>query len=358
LEVFGFLAIFILAAAFTIIPKFKGRKLFSKKLAWESIILVALGNVLVLFTMNRFLPLDDILILGGVLIAFILVSDVLRKPSGPLALAEPFMRLSILSLLIATSLKTYFDLTLLNSSWESFPFLEIALISFPAMMIFGIEAKTLQFRSVRMKKKLVTLSFFSGAFATVLALLSALPMGSFADALFLVIASVLFFLTGVAFILGVSAFKNGVLKDNLKRMNQRDQTRYLYFSRAFRISSVWLVFALLLAVVYSVYSFDAQVPALFWIRDAFIHSMAIGFIASAIAAYSPILLPAVISGRAPYLGLTNLPLYLVTAGNIWRVGSDIVVSLNLPTSSLFTGYSGVLVIVGMLWFVMMNHRLK
>lgn len=359
LEVFGFLAIFILVSAFTIIPRFKGRKLFSGRLAWESIILIVLGNVLVIFTQGRFLPLDDVLIVGGVFLALILIFEVLRKPSGPLAAAEPFMWLSLTSLLIGAILKTYFDWTSLNSSWGSFPFLEIVLISFPAMMIFGIEARTIQFRVVRMRKKEVSFSFCIGAVATLFALLSALPLGSsIIESMFLAIASAMFFVAGVAFILGVSAFKDGVPKDRLLKMGERDQTRYRYFGRAFRISILWLVLALLLAIVYSAYGFYSQGGALFWIKDAFIHSMAIGFIASAIAAYSPILLPAVISGRTPYLGLTNVPLYLVTLGNIWRVGSDMMASLSLPTSYLFTGYSGVLVIIGMLWFVVMNHRLK
>lgn len=64
LEVFGFLAIFILSAAFTIIPKFKNRKLFSTRFAWESIILISLGNLIVLLTGNQFLSMDDLLFLG------------------------------------------------------------------------------------------------------------------------------------------------------------------------------------------------------------------------------------------------------------------------------------------------------
>ncbi len=225
-------------------------------------------------------------------------------------------------------------------------------------MIFGIESRTIHFRVVRMKKRIVLVAFYSGLGATVSALLAALPDGALMQSLLLDSGSVLFLASGAAFIIGVSAFRDNALTDHLKRMNERDRRRYLYFNRAFRISVSWLVLALFLALIYSFYSRDGSNQSLFWIRDAFIHSMAVGFIASAVAAYSPILLPAVISGKALHQGLSNVPLYVVTVGNIWRVGSDVASSLSISTTNLFTGYSGILIIIGMLWFVIMNHHLK
>ena len=360
IEVFGFLTLFILGASLTIIPRFKGRKLVSNKLAWESVILVSLGNLLVLFTSTRFLVYDDLLILGGALIALVLIGINLGRPSGPLALAEPFMWLSVISLFLAVSLKTYFDYMATNSSWDSFAFLEIIFFSFPTMMIFGISTRTIHFRVARMNKKVVSLAFYLAVMATsVAAIASILSSGSSLGADLLDASSILYLACVFAFVLGISAFRDNMLTDHVRRMNERDRTRYLYFGRAYRIAVSWIVLAVLLAVVYALFSQDTNLAgSLFWVRDAFIHSMAIGFLGSMIAAYAPILLPAVISGRAPYHGLTNLPLYLVVAGNIWRVGSDLLRASGLLFANLFTGYSGILIVLGVLWFLKMNHTLK
>jgi hypothetical protein len=87
-------------------------------------------------------------------------------------------------------------------------------------------------------------------------------------------------------------------------------------------------------------------------RDGFIHSMAVGFIANTIMAYAPILMPALMSGRAAVGGLSYAPHILINSGNLWRIGASMF-------SKLHDAYlSGLPILAGAIYFLVMVHRLR
>ncbi|MEM2237688.1 MAG: hypothetical protein QXR26_06525 [Candidatus Caldarchaeum sp.] len=90
----------------------------------------------------------------------------------------------------------------------------------------------------------------------------------------------------------------------------------------------------------------------FVFRDAYIHSVAVGFPGNMIMAYVPILLPPLISKKTPYRGLSLAPAILVNLGNLWRVAASAL-------SGLAQAYlSGLLMLAGLAWFVIIVHRLR
>ncbi|MDJ0269842.1 MAG: hypothetical protein NXY59_04715 [Aigarchaeota archaeon] len=94
-------------------------------------------------------------------------------------------------------------------------------------------------------------------------------------------------------------------------MNERDRTRYLYFASVSRLAFAWLMASLIFGMLMPF------MPRLYLaFRDAFIHALAVGFIAHIITAYAPILMPGLLSRRMPYRGLSITPAYLISVGNI------------------------------------------
>jgi hypothetical protein len=92
----------------------------------------------------------------------------------------------------------------------------------------------------------------------------------------------------------------------------------------------------------------------FW--DAYVHGLAVGFIAHVIMAYAPILLPGLLNRRMPYRGLTLIPAYLVSLGNGWRIAG--FVSLHHFGVDLVGGFSWASLFIGMLYFLYMVHTLR
>jgi hypothetical protein len=64
-----------------------------------------------------------------------------------------------------------------------------------------------------------------------------------------------------------------------------------------------------------------------------VHAIAIGFVLSMVLGHGPIILPAVIGARVRYTGLAYVPVALLHASVLLRVGSDMSEWLDLRTGS-------------------------
>lgn len=357
LQIFGFLTIIIMGIAYTLIPRFKSKQLDHMGWAYISILLIVVGNVISIINaanlINFIHPIigSALLLIGGLIFA-VLILKILGKPSGGLAVAEPFMGLAVVSLLLSMTVRLLSDASLLRFSYSyaHLGFIQLILLGFPIMMIYGIMIRTINFRIVLLRKPLVKASFPFALAAIITAFTSI-----FIDEKILIMLSMISFLVvGILIISSSEMLKHRTSGPIFERMNDRDRVRHLYFSGTIRIAAIWLLVGLTSGVAMTISQFYGQY--MFELRDTFIHSLAIGFVGSMIMAYGPILLPRVISGRVPYKNLSIIPVYLVTIGNAWRVGGNI---LQMGGITFWpTGVSGVLVLVGMVYFFWMIHALK
>ncbi len=356
LQTFGFLIVFIMGVSYVVLPRFKNKVLPYPEAAYTSVILVAIGNAM------TFLPsaalggrvgttASAILILMSALLFTFITLRTLGRPAGPLAVAEPYMSLSAVSLLLSSSVKLASDLMLLGPMYvyTNSLFVQLSLIGFPVMMIFGVEVRTVHFRIVTLRRGLVKAAFWSAAGGVLWSFMVVVGGGGVQMG---VASSVLFAASGLLFVASVNGLGDEASRDQMVRMSERDRVRYLYFSPAVRIAFCWLLLGLVLLIPAS---WEVWGSGTLGLKDAAIHSIAVGFIGTTIMAYGAILLPPLISGKVPYRGLTLAPVYIVTLGNVLRVGGSLLTSLGI--SFWPTWLSGVLILVGMAYFLRMVHSL-
>ncbi|MEM4311304.1 MAG: hypothetical protein QXX95_02840 [Nitrososphaerales archaeon] len=359
LQIFGFLNLFIMSVSYTLIPRFKNKSLDRIDLAYLSIILVFIGNLFIIFSVTLakdFLRALDgsLLIFLGDLIFAIIMLRTLGKPSGPLALAEPFMSLGIIDLILAAFGKVIseapFGLT--TFIYRNPGFLQFLLLGFPCMMIFGVMVRTVHFRIAHLRRNFVKMAFI------LLAITNALSFSSFlrGDLKFLSFSSLFFLLGSLIFLFSLDAFKRITRGPIIDRMSERDRMRYLYFSKVTLVASLWLILASIFGFFYSFFLEFGSLNS-FFLRDSFIHALTVGFIASTIIAYGPILLPPILFNKTPYKGLSLIPLYLITLGNGWRIIGTMLQHF-FSINFLPNAYSGAFVLASMILFLYMIHSLR
>jgi hypothetical protein len=356
MEVFGFLTLFILGVSYAVLPKFKNAELSHRGTATLSIVLLVAANILWIYRNAMFQASGDILLLLASAISFALLAPILGKPSGPLAIAEPFFWLSLISLIVAGFMKLNFNLFMNRTGWSSFPFLEITLFGFPAMMVFGVETRTIHFRFVKLSKQSLAISYLVASASLIMTILwMIIPQdGSY---FLMILVTILWSLSSFFFLYGIKIFYYYVEPNTMKRMNERDRIRYFYFSKASSIAGAWLVagvlFALLYVLMVSVHSPNAE-----WVRDAFIHGLGVGFLPVSMMAYTPTLLTAVLARKAPYRGLSIIPVLMYTLGNAWRILVDVFNAAGVNYLSSSAPYSTLLSAAGFAMFVVMLIRLR
>ena len=348
IQIFGFLTLFIAGVSFLLIPRFKNKSLKRTKLAVTSVSLVIAGNISWILGSRNLVFLGDVLLLLGVLMFAFITLETLGKPSGVLKEAEPFMILSVILLVVASLLKLYIQNQAVISPYWIAGFMNLALLGFPVSMIYGVMVRTIHFRvGVILRRRLVRLAFILHTAAIVLSIYRILS-GDTSN----LEASILFLIAGLTLCIAVDAFKRITHGELFARMIERDKVRYIYFSAVFVIAFTWLIAGLVFNVIY-----NTQILHGFGFRDAAIHSLTVGFIGNTIMAYAPILLPPLIKGKTPYRNLSPTPVYLINLGNVWRVLG--ILAEGFSGMNLWvTAFSGLLILVGMAYFLLMVHSLK
>ncbi|MER3601607.1 MAG: hypothetical protein C4339_02700 [Nitrososphaerota archaeon] len=341
-QLYGSLPLFIMGVAYNLVPRFKNRRLAGRKLAYLSLGLVFVGNLLWLLEPGPEAA-GGVLLAAGALLFSLLLLPLLGKPSGVLAVSEPYISLAVLLLPISALL------LLPYSSQDPFSndgLLYLALLGFPTTMIYGIFIRTIHFRdpfrAAVLRKRAAAVSFGLHGAALALTLLSLLEPRA------LRYASPLFLGSGLGLVYSVQGFRR--LKDERQgRMAERDRVRYQYFSTAFTLALAWLLAGLALGFLYGTLGLLA-------LRDAFIHSLALGFMGTTIIAYVPILLPPLLTARVPYRGLSRGPVYLFSIASLWRVAGYFAHDVN--SLALLSWLGGPLLLAALLWFLGMALTLR
>jgi len=345
LQIYGFVYLFIMGVSYNLIPRFKNKSISPKYAPYLALALFIAGlAVSIISRLSGYL----LLLIAGILHLFI-VSNLVRKPQGYLAITEYYFLASAFFLPFSLAVMAVKEAQ--GTFGFSLEILHLSLLGFPTLMIFGVELRTMHFRLAKLRESESSAALILLILANVLSGLSSIIMYGPLT----LISFICSLIAALLFLRSLQIFEN-LPAIIVNRMTERDKKRYVYFTRSIRFASLWLIAATatgLMAATLLVYL--QQVPFAF--KDSFIHSLSVGFLGSTIVGYAPILLPSILSGHAPYKGLSLLPLYLLSAGNLIRVVGSIY------TEGQFAGFwptvlAGPFILLAMAYFMVTVHRLR
>jgi hypothetical protein len=232
-------------------------------------------------------------------------------------------------------------------------FIYLSLVGFVGSMIFGVELKTVAFRLTNYRRNISKITAALQAVSIVLAFSSCFEGFKF----LLPLANAFFLASAVSFSVAARALEwkprssKVLLPITAGRSNVASHSTISHYTDVCLFSSVsWLLFGCALGVILSF----ANVPSFFAVRDSFIHSIAVGFIGSAVSAYGPVLLPGVLSKKGPRQHLSLLPLGFLNAGLAIRVVGNFY-SIERGTLPLWESLSGLMIVVAMILLMKNMH---
>ncbi|MHB2035916.1 MAG: NnrS family protein [Nitrososphaerales archaeon] len=332
LMVFGFLACIVMAervAGIAVIPDLK-----KSSVPMMMVPLIALGAVseVVGYTIGPVWSkyLGAALLFAGCL-AFIFVLFRLANKTG-VKLPFYFMIVSAVSLAAAAILSA-FSLPVGNSGFI------MLLLSFPLVFILGERVELTRFTSTAAVTRRFRLAFVLVAAAVTLFVLS-----SFLDSFFeaqmtaLLAGSTLLLVTLFTVLLAESK--------NFKLLSKSKEPLQRYVFSHTRVAYAWGIFGVVLGGIYFASSMRID------LYDSFIHSIAVGFVGTMLLAHGPVILPSVTGRKLDPTKLTLLPLGILTAGNLIRVGGDLtLLAYNSGIIAIIVGLSGWLILIAVIVFL-------
>lgn len=356
LQILGFLTMFIYGVAYSLIPSLKSRGLPSYAAAKISFALTAAANtgfILTIFTGSAYLIMaitagSLILEASASLIFLIEISWVLSRGRKRAPDGDGYIFLSAVSLTLAILISL--SATLEGRELFSTGFLYLSLAGFVGSMIFGVLLKTVALRFTVHNARIYRAGLSLQAIMVALSSLSFILYGPTLDklsSLILIASVVLFILSSRS--LGQSRL---LIPPEMRKSAHKGETRghlnLLYLEICIISASIWLLFGSLMGALYNFTGYQ-------WIRIAFIHSLGIGFTGSIIIGMSPVLLPGILSRRAPSGNNSFVPLILLNAGLIFFVSGDLV-SPASPSLPVWSSIGGPLILSAMFYFMYAIHR--
>lgn len=356
IQINGFLALIIMGIGYMIVPRFRNISLPSSKLPYLSYILVIFSiSVSILSPFVASLEVNNaITLLGnfcraaGVTVFFVLMIYVLRVRPKLLKMADLFIALSVVlfvTLTILQSLNIY-EISENILLW----------LTFPILMIFGIEYKTLpSFIGFIWPRKIssiicVTLLIFSVGIGLV-----TLFYGTNNKIQLLFSISLL---AGTGFFtIALNIFGGFDYSHILGLSKDEKRARYKYTLLHIKLSFIFLYLGLVLLLL------SIFFPDIFILYDMWIHTIAIGFIGVTIALYLPLMLSPIIGRTIRFLHFSKIPICLIIASIGLRFIGDLFLQTNLLTNgeeeyvylSIPLSLSGWVVVAAIISFIVMIH---
>jgi hypothetical protein len=367
LQIFGFLSEFVMGVAYSVIPLFNSKKLPSNKAACVSLATITTANLLIVSAVLSQGPNDahylfeasSLLIAASSVIFALETFRMLGRPSRLLGEAQRFMFLSAISFVLIAVIFMVQETSLpeigVLASGDLFSpgFLYLSLLGFVGSMIYGVQLKTVAFRMTNYRKHFAGISAALQGVSVVFAFVAC-----FRELNLLVgLVSVFFLAAAALFVISIR-----VLERTRKRLplgssvgggsgvSIRDKI-FAYSNICALSSCLWLLFGCLLGLIWLLVPADFS----FLTRDSFIHSIAIGFIGSAIIYYAPVLLPGVLSRKAPNQNLSLWPIVLLNSSISLRVAGNIYSSTTNSSLPIWEALSGFLIIAAMILFMKNLH---
>jgi len=318
LMTFGFIYTFIAAVAYTLFPRLRNRDPGSNAaLKVASLTLFSAGAWLYSFSSphSPAWAYGAASALAGSTSYSIILAKLIGRPAGPLAAADPLLSTSTTLTPLNIALAIYSETQGLHP-FTRHGSTQLLLLGPTLGTIMGVSIKTVHFRvSLRVMPRAWWLLSPCYALSCAAAIASYILQSPHLDLL----SAAGFLTTSIIWALAVDAFRLVRSGEQYSRMNERDRARYRYFGAVFTVSSAWLLAGCAMALAASALTLAGIHRYWYGLRDGAIHSLSIGFIGGMIIAYAPILLPGLLSGKAPYRGLSLYPALLVNVGNVVRI---------------------------------------
>ena len=356
LQIYGFISEFVIGVSYSLLPRFKIRSTQRIELGYLTYGLFTLSNIFLLFAplLSSYSHALDLyasffLLVGSFAFTYH-VFPLAFHPGGGFPEVDPLIILSPISLILI-SLANFLEFSNIVTQNGSFPeaLILLALLGFAGSMIYLVEIRSVSFRQCNYRKNFARFSWMLQAAAigsTCLSLLLPIPELSLVGALLFLAAALDVILT-----IRIFEFVHPIMyKPAMTRMHF---AIVRYNELCLASGSAWLLLGTTLAMISltlgntSTYSF--------FLRDSFIHSLAIGFIGSTITCFAPMLLPSLLGKKAPVTGLSFWPILFLNAGMIIRVAGNILTT-NSSAPPIWESLSGPLIIAAMVSLVVMLPR--
>ena len=350
IQIFGFVSEFVMGVGYSLLPRFKVGRIPGIPLAYAvygAMTSANVASILSQFTGSSLpiQPVTTLLMLGGSVIFTCQVASVAMKPAGGFPEVTPLLILSPLSLVLATSL-----LFLEQEGAVSVPggyfspqMVFLTLIGFAGSEIYAVQIRSVSFRQCDYRRRLAASAstFQSGGVAAVF-------VGSLSpDSVLSVVAGVLFLAAALCVLFSIKVLEFAhplMLRPAMTRMHYSIMR---YNEACILSAAVWLVSGCVLGTLWLGFGIET-----FFVRDSFIHSVAIGFVGADITCFAPMLLPGLLGRKGPATGLSYWPIALLDSGILVRIAGNLqtVGGSSLP---LWEASSGPIIIVAMVWFLFM-----
>lgn len=354
LQILGFLSMFVMGVAYSLIPSLKSYGLPSYGMAKVSFLLItiaSLGFLLSVFTPGSVLGIELEASLSAVTIASILffweIQAIVRRGRKNKLEGDAYIIISSVSFL-ASTLIAFYSVSQ-GSEVFSQSFLYLSLGGFIGSMIFGVVLKTVAMRFTLNSGRFYRLGIAFQSAMVVIAIAGSFVYTRLLDRTL----SVVFLISAILFVMASRSMqKSRLLLPEMKREEAHlgstkghRNLRYLEFS--LMSSSLWLIFGALMGIMYNFSGFH-------WVRIAMIHSLGIGFIGSTIIGMSPVLLPGILSRKAPSGNNSLMPLWMLDAGLAIFVSGDLV-NFNASLLPWWASIGGVTIVASMVLFIYAIH---
>lgn len=363
LQIYGFIGEFVVGVAYSLLPRFKTTHVPEITAGYATYGLMTAANALFLILpalasyASVLGPLATLLLLGGSAIFASQVSFLAFHSGGGFPETNPLMVLSSLSLVLISLLLFLQRTSVMKIGSEIFSsqVIFLALLGFAGSMVYTVEIRSVSFRQSNYRKRIANLSWKFQAVAIAITFAGVfLPLGS---SFLSVVGGALFLAAALSVILSIRIFELAHPLMYRPAMTKMHFRIVRYNEVCILSGSLWLIFGCVLGIVLNVQQ-PQGAAFFFFLRDSFIHSIAIGFIGSAITVFAPMLLPSLLGRKAPVSGLSFGPIALLNAGILVRVTGDSTTTLlSLPNLPVWESASGPLVLGAMIWLLLVLPRI-
>jgi hypothetical protein len=361
LQIYGFIAEFVVGVAFSLLPRFKAGRVPSLGLAYAAYFLLTSANILFLLSATLspystiFGATAALLIVIGSAVFASQVFSLASRPFGGFPETNPLMIISTLSLVLLSLALLLEEVGLVRLDDFSPQMIFLSLLGFAGSMIYTVEIRSVSFRQSDYRKRLAWLTSILQACAVAVIFISIL-LPSFLLPLLSIAGSTLFLASSLSMIFTIKIFEFSRSVMYKPAMTKMHFSILRYNEIGILSGTIWLLFGIILGITLIAINNNT----IFFVRDSFIHSIAIGFIGSTIIVFAPMLLPSLLGKRAPVSGLSFGPIVVLNAGISLRVVGDYLTLVSHNNNStllpIWESVSGPLILGSMVWLLIVLHN--
>ncbi len=323
LQIFGFLAEFVLGVGYSLLPRFGATSLRSVSLGYTVYVAITTSSIIMIAATVIPAPapmlwgLSAFLLLCGSAIFLYQLVDLLGTPRPAFPETRPLILLSGFSFLMV-SLVLVIQLAMGQAAALGDLFtpsaVYLSLLGFVGSMIYAVSIRSVSFRQSDYRRTWARDAYLAqgaGVGLTFAGTILDIPILSQGG-------GVLFLIAAVCLVLSIRIFERAHAIMNRSAMTNVHLRIMHYNEACVALAAAWLLLGCLLGVLWQVADQGS-----FVLKDSFIHAIAIGVVGSAITCFAPMLLPGLLGTKGPVTGLTYGPIALLNVGVLLRIAGDL-----------------------------------